>query len=99
MANFAKSPRAGGSRGHGESTLRVRARMTARRGAIGFAGRRSHEVVDVDHCLALEPALDAALQEARRALGRFVGEEGSISGLVRGSFTHPLTLPTSILPA
>jgi 23S rRNA (uracil1939-C5)-methyltransferase len=62
---------------------RMRARLTARRGAVGFQARRSHEVVDVDRCLALEPALDAALQEARRALGRIVGEEGSISGLVR----------------
>jgi 23S rRNA (uracil1939-C5)-methyltransferase len=62
---------------------RMRARMTARRGAIGFQARRSHDVVDVDRCLALEPALDAAMQAARRALGPLLGEEGSISGLVR----------------
>jgi 23S rRNA (uracil1939-C5)-methyltransferase len=62
---------------------RTRARMTARGGAVGFQSRRSHAVVDVDHCLALAPALDAALQEARRTLGRRLGEDGAISGLAR----------------
>jgi 23S rRNA (uracil1939-C5)-methyltransferase len=62
---------------------RTRARMTARGGAIGFAGRRSHTVVDVERCLALDPALDAAMQAARRALGALIGQEGTIAGLVR----------------
>jgi len=62
---------------------RTRARMTARGGAIGFAGRRSHDIVDVERCLALDPVLDAAMQAARRALGALVGEEGAIAGLVR----------------
>ncbi|HXU72903.1 MAG TPA: TRAM domain-containing protein [Polyangia bacterium] len=61
---------------------RTRARMTARGGAVGFAGRRSHEIVDVERCLALDPALDAAMQAARRACGALVGEEGTIAGLV-----------------
>ena len=62
---------------------RTRARMTVRGGAIGFAGRRSHEIVDVERCLALDPTLDAAMQAARRALGAAVGQEGAIAGLVR----------------
>ncbi|MGZ3426388.1 MAG: class I SAM-dependent RNA methyltransferase, partial [Polyangia bacterium] len=63
---------------------RTRARMTARGGRIGFAGRRSHEIVDVERCLAMDPVLDLAMQAARRALGARLGEEGAIAGLVRG---------------
>ena len=62
---------------------RTRARMTVRAGAIGFAGRRSHDIVDVERCIALEPTLDAALQAGRRALGPLIGEDGALSGLVR----------------
>lgn len=66
-----------------ELGYRTRARMTARGGAVGFQARRSHAVVDVEACLALAPPLDAALQAARRALGPLLGEEGTLSGLVR----------------
>jgi 23S rRNA (uracil1939-C5)-methyltransferase len=62
---------------------RTRARMTVRGGAVGFAGRRSHEIVDVERCIALAPALDAAMQAARRTLGPLAGEEGAIAGLSR----------------
>jgi 23S rRNA (uracil1939-C5)-methyltransferase len=62
---------------------RTRARMTARGGKLGFAGRKSHEIVDVERCLALDPLLDTAMQAARRALGGAIGEEGAIAGLVR----------------
>lgn len=62
---------------------RTRARLTARGGAVGFAGRRSHEIVDVDRCLALDPTLDAALQAARRAVGPLLCPEGAIAGLLR----------------
>jgi 23S rRNA (uracil1939-C5)-methyltransferase len=62
---------------------RTRARMTVRGGAVGFAGRRSHEIVDVERCIALDPALDAGMQAARRALGPLAGDEGAIAGLVR----------------
>jgi 23S rRNA (uracil1939-C5)-methyltransferase len=62
---------------------RTRARMTARGGHVGFAGRKSHEIVDVERCLAMDPLLDAAMQAARRALGASLGEEGAIAGLVR----------------
>jgi 23S rRNA (uracil1939-C5)-methyltransferase len=62
---------------------RTRARMTARGGHVGFAGRKSHEIVDVERCLAMDPLLDAAMQAARRALGASLGEEGAIAGLIR----------------
>jgi 23S rRNA (uracil1939-C5)-methyltransferase len=61
---------------------RVRARMTARHGAVGFQVRRSHRVIDVEHCPALDPRLDAALQEARGALRPHLGDNGVIAGLV-----------------
>jgi 23S rRNA (uracil1939-C5)-methyltransferase len=62
---------------------RTRARMSVRGAAVGFQARRSHEVVDVEKCLALEPRLDAAMQAARRALGPLVGDGGTIAGLLR----------------
>src|SRR5207249_2655201 len=34
---------------------RTRARMTVGAGAIGFVARRSHDIVDVDRCIALAP--------------------------------------------
>jgi 23S rRNA (uracil1939-C5)-methyltransferase len=64
----------------GELGYRVRARMTARGGKLGFAARRSHEIVDVETCPALEPALDAALRRARASLK--LREEGTLAGLV-----------------
>jgi 23S rRNA (uracil1939-C5)-methyltransferase len=66
-----------------ELGYRTRARMTVRGGRVGFAGRKSHEIVDVEACLALDPALDAAMQAARRALAPYAGEEGAIAGLLR----------------
>jgi len=58
---------------------------------IGYYKRNSHDVVDVDHCPVLDPALDATLQRFRGELGdgRFwsdkavveaaVGSDGSVS--------------------
>lgn len=61
---------------------RVRAKLTARSGAVGFQTRRSHRVVDVDTCLALAPPLDAALQAARRKLRGALGDGATIAGLM-----------------
>ncbi len=61
---------------------RVRARMTARGGALGFLSRRSHRVVDVQTCAALDPRLDAALQAAREVIAAALGEGGTVGGLV-----------------
>jgi 23S rRNA (uracil1939-C5)-methyltransferase len=51
---------------------RARMRLAAVDGAIaiGFSGRRSHALVPVERCLALDPRLDAALREAARAVER-----------------------------
>ncbi len=46
---------------------RRRARLRFRRGALGYLARRSHELVDVDSCPQLEPALGAALSAIRSA--------------------------------
>jgi 23S rRNA (uracil1939-C5)-methyltransferase len=72
---------------------RTRARFTAGDETIGLQSRRSHEVIDVDHCPLLDPALDAALAEARRALlpgvQRQIARGGTIAGLVgRGGQVH-----------
>jgi 23S rRNA (uracil1939-C5)-methyltransferase len=57
---------------------RVRARWTRRGSAVGYAARRSHEIVDVDRCPALVPALEAAMlaQKSR------VPEGGTLSALI-----------------
>jgi 23S rRNA (uracil1939-C5)-methyltransferase len=51
---------------------------------VGFQARRSHRVIDVDHCPALDPRLDRAMNVARTALRSSVGDGGTISGLVAG---------------
>jgi 23S rRNA (uracil1939-C5)-methyltransferase len=61
---------------------RVRAKMTARAGAVGFQARKSHRVVDVEHCAALDPRLDLAFQAARAELRTSLGDGGTIAGLV-----------------
>jgi tRNA/tmRNA/rRNA uracil-C5-methylase (TrmA/RlmC/RlmD family) len=76
---------------------RTRARMTARGGVLGFSARRSHEVVAVDTCAALDPALDAALRTARATLGSRLGEGGQLgASLTRdgdGARVHLSLLP------
>jgi len=49
---------------------RRRARLAVRphSGVVGFRARKSHEVIDVRACPALEPALERALGELRRVL-------------------------------
>lgn len=64
---------------------RARARFRRRGGTVGFQERRSHRVIDVDHCPALITDLDRAMQAARHALGPSVGEGGTISGLAAPS--------------
>jgi 23S rRNA (uracil1939-C5)-methyltransferase len=69
---------------------RTRARLTARAGRIGFAARRSHDIVDIPHCPALDPTLDAALQRARQAIGPRLGDESTLAGwLVRDALGQP----------
>jgi 23S rRNA (uracil1939-C5)-methyltransferase len=46
---------------------RTRARLQCRDGRVGFFARGSHDVVDVDECPVLAPALNAALRAVRGA--------------------------------
>jgi 23S rRNA (uracil1939-C5)-methyltransferase len=64
------------------SGYRVRARMTARGGVVGFQTRKSHRVVDVKTCIALDLRLDGALRTARELIGSALGEGGTLGGLV-----------------
>jgi 23S rRNA (uracil1939-C5)-methyltransferase len=57
---------------------RVRARWTRRGNAVGYAARRSHEIVDVERCPALVPALEAAMLAEKSR----VPEGGSLSALI-----------------
>jgi 23S rRNA (uracil1939-C5)-methyltransferase len=67
---------------------RTRARMSARGSIVGFSGRRSHTLVAIDGCVALDPALDRALQLGRRTLGPLLGEDGALLGLSAGDRVH-----------
>src|SRR5262249_50070091 len=60
-----------------ELRYRVRARWTRQGSAVGYAGRRSHQIVDVEACPALVPELEAALVAKKSA----VPEGGQLSGL------------------
>lgn len=78
---------------------RRRAKMTARGPAIGFQARRSHRVVDVDRCVALDPRLDAAMQKARETLRGLLGDDGTVSGLVAHDGKVHLTIDADAPPA
>ncbi len=75
---------------------RGRVSMHARGGRIGLHARRSHELVEIARCIALEPALDAALARARAigegALGPALGEEGALRGTIAPSGEVQLAL-------
>lgn len=43
---------------------------------LGFNGRSSHTIIDIEHCPLLEPALDAALPPLRALLSDIVTEGG-----------------------
>ncbi|MGB1700308.1 MAG: class I SAM-dependent RNA methyltransferase, partial [Nannocystaceae bacterium] len=52
--------------------------------ALGFFGARSRDVVDVDRCMVLHPALDGAFQRLR-ALTEVLPERGEVHGLTDGA--------------
>lgn len=60
------------------TAYRRRARLAFRAGKaglLGFRRERTHEVIDIDHCLVLDPALDRALTVLReRVLSHLTGE-------------------------
>jgi 23S rRNA (uracil1939-C5)-methyltransferase len=53
---------------------RRRATFAFRRPAFGFNGRRSREVVDLDHCLILHPDLEKRLPALRALAGELSGD-------------------------
>ena len=67
---------------------RTRVRLTLRDTHLGFLGRRSHDLVEITSCIALDPRLDAAVAVARTVLGPHLGsahvgaEDGHLEGLV-----------------
>ncbi len=50
-------------------------RADTRSGKMGYYKRNSHDIVDVDHCPILDPALDQTLQKFRSELGGIVAWE------------------------
>jgi 23S rRNA (uracil1939-C5)-methyltransferase len=56
---------------------RVRARWSRKGDAVGYSARRSHDIVDVTHCPALVPELEAAMLAHKSR----VREGGSLVGL------------------
>jgi len=66
---------------------RRRARLAFRAGKaglLGFRRERTHEVVDVDHCIVLAPALDRALVDLRSQVLPLLAGEGEV-GLALGA--------------
>lgn len=51
---------------------------------LGFFGKRSHELVDADHCPVLDPALDWAMQQLR-GWAAWLPASGSVHGLSNGT--------------
>jgi len=58
---------------------RRRARLRFRSASIGYTARRSHRLVEVQACLQLEPALEAALAALRAQLGAALVGGGELS--------------------
>lgn len=58
--------------------------VDTRAGKMGYYKRNSHDVVDIDHCPILDPALDATLQRFRSELdaGRFWEEKAKVEAAV-----------------
>ncbi|MGD9561375.1 MAG: class I SAM-dependent RNA methyltransferase [Pyrinomonadaceae bacterium] len=58
--------------------------VDTRVGMMGYYKRNSHDVVDIDHCPILDPALDATLQRFRSELGegRFWEEKAKVEAAV-----------------
>ena len=50
---------------------------------LGFFGQRSHDIVDAQRCVVLDPALDGALQHLR-AWAKWLPESGNVHGLTNG---------------
>src|SRR5262249_40232286 len=68
---------------------RRRARLRWRRGQIGYARHRSHELLDAPACPQLQPAREAALVAIRAALAAELRDSGELHLLLaRGGAVH-----------
>lgn len=85
--------------------VRMRARLAVRGSAVGFRAARSHDVVPVDRCRALDPALEsvriALSEQLRRSSGRRRSAEVSLvtDGVAVSGFVSPpeaLALPAGV---
>ena len=77
---------------------RQRVTMYAQNGVIGFYARRTHRLVDLDRCIALDPRLDDAVRMVRAldggALARALGQQGSIRAtIVQSGSVHVALQP------
>ncbi len=61
---------------------RIRARFIKRNGVLGFQAARSHEVTPIPTCPILVPALDQVMTTLAKKLAPFLGEEGTLSGVI-----------------
>ncbi len=61
---------------------RTRVKMTKREGVLGFQARKSHRLVAIDHCVALDPRLDAALNQSRAKILAKLAEGDSVSAVI-----------------
>jgi 23S rRNA (uracil1939-C5)-methyltransferase len=63
---------------HDRLAYRRRARLAFEGGRIGYRGAAQHEVIDVDACVVLEPALAAALQTLRARVAPLLVGKGEL---------------------
>ncbi len=70
-------------------------RVDTRAGAMGYYKRNSHDVVDIDHCPILDPALDATLQQFRSGLdaSRFWEEKAPVEAAIGSDGTVSINAP------
>lgn len=64
---------------------RIRARFVCNQGVLGFRATASHRTQAISHCPVLHPALEAILCPLARLLEPWIGEEGTLAGLVDAS--------------
>ncbi len=61
---------------------RQRVTMYAGPETIGFFARRTHQLVDIDTCIALDPRLDAVITRIKPALAKLLRTDDSLRGTV-----------------
>jgi 23S rRNA (uracil1939-C5)-methyltransferase len=69
--------------------------VDTRQGSVGYYRRNSHDVVDIDHCPILDPALDATLQRFRSEIdpSRFWEEKAVVEAALGTDGTISINSP------